>query len=360
VIGLNYWNSISRTPILLETLPCDGSGYGCSVGYPELEVSRTDQLSIAFRADSSSIYFTQLPSPSGEGLVRLPAQSYDRSRTMAGRADLRLRMALDTSGRVHLLAPIYTSATRNRILYISNSTGTFKTTTLLLDSLAAAPSEFDIVTNGGERFMATWTDTSASTVKPTVGYTEYQKGARTTLWTRLAETVRLTAAQSTSTGTGVRIAARGENVVISGLYSRTGTGVQAGLFRRAALAPRIAYMHPDVAAAGMNVVVETVAPYRERGGFGLDGFHMDSVRLELIDRADSARVVVGPSVVSWDGRVVSTMLFIPIDAKPGEVPMALRVNGVRSNIDTFSVLTPSTRRMSGGGVIGVGRTSRPG
>ncbi len=78
------------------------------------------------------------------------------------------------------------------------------------------------------------------------------------------------------------------------------------------------YIIPDIGAPDMAVYVEMIAPHDQKGYFGDDGFYLPGVDTEVQINAtkNSQYVTFGPMVVSWDGRVISTHIFIDRSANP--------------------------------------------
>ncbi len=76
----------------------------------------------------------------------------------------------------------------------------------------------------------------------------------------------------------------------------------------------ISYIQPDIGAPGMAVYVEIIAPFDDYSNFGSDGFYMnnigDNVYLSTARPEDADKIVFGPLSVSWDGRMISTHIFI--------------------------------------------------
>lgn len=84
--------------------------------------------------------------------------------------------------------------------------------------------------------------------------------------------------------------------------------------------PKAAYIIPDIAAPGMNVYMEIVANYDANGTFGPDKTYLgnpsDNLKIELVNPAQSDSVTFGPLNVSWDGRLISTQVFVNPNVKP--------------------------------------------
>ncbi len=127
--------------------------------------------------------------------------------------------------------------------------------------------------------------------------------------------------------------------------------------------PQIAYMIPDIGAAGMNTYVEIVAPAPAIGTYGGNGQFVNSnngtetIGIGPANIADTARIVVGPIVVSWEARLISTQIFVKPGAANGVVPLRVTVSGSSSTVD-FEIVTPRTLgaagTVTGGGVLGSG------
>ncbi|MCK5741348.1 MAG: hypothetical protein KAH48_03955, partial [Chlorobi bacterium] len=80
----------------------------------------------------------------------------------------------------------------------------------------------------------------------------------------------------------------------------------------------ISYIQPDIGAPGMSIYVEIIGPFDDYNNFGPDGFYMnnlgDNVYVTVADPADADKIVVGPLTVSWEGRMISTHIFIKPNA----------------------------------------------
>lgn len=133
-----------------------------------------------------------------------------------------------------------------------------------------------------------------------------------------------------------------------------------------------AYLVPDIGAPGMNVAVELIGPATARGNFGADGLYLnnpgDRVRLICANPGDSTKIVIGPVVVSWEGRLLSTQIFVRPDVQPNStdwrlldspfrVPLLVTVDGAPSNTDTLYLVRPQPAvRSSSDGELGSGGT----
>lgn len=127
--------------------------------------------------------------------------------------------------------------------------------------------------------------------------------------------------------------------------------------------PQISYIIPDIGAPGMNTYVEIIAPQSATGTFGGNGQFInngsETVSVLPANAADNNRIVVGPLVVSWEGRLISTQVFVKPGAANGIVPLRVTVNGQSRDVN-FEIITPlrlgigGSGTLSGGGVLGSG------
>ena len=117
--------------------------------------------------------------------------------------------------------------------------------------------------------------------------------------------------------------------------------------------PVISYIIPDIGSPGMNVYVEFISPFNKPGDFGTDGSYSntssDIVQVLVSNPADASKIVVGPLLVSWDGRCISTQIFVNRLLNPNsvdalnvspefQIPLKVIVNGQESNRVTFYVV----------------------
>ena len=142
-----------------------------------------------------------------------------------------------------------------------------------------------------------------------------------------------------------------------------------------AVSQTVSYMLPDIGSPGMNSMVEIIAPHDATGAFGADGLYLnnagDDVRVVCSDPNDTMRITIGPFVVSWNGRMVSTQIFVHPDQRPPsddwrvvgpqyEIPIRIVVNGVPSNEETFyivrtqpAIVSTVNGTLGSGGVWGI-------
>jgi len=119
--------------------------------------------------------------------------------------------------------------------------------------------------------------------------------------------------------------------------------------------PKISYLLPDIGTPGMNTYVEIIAPARAEGGFGLDRVWLnnpnDALRVEVTNPTDSALLRIGPIVVSQNGKMISTQVFVNRNLIPNSadweklstqfrIPIRVFANGSYSNSDSFYIVQP--------------------
>ena len=116
---------------------------------------------------------------------------------------------------------------------------------------------------------------------------------------------------------------------------------------------KLSYILPDIGAPGMNTYVEFFAPVDSLNEFGDDNFYLNNfdspVRIEYVNPEDSNKVVFGPVVVSWEGRLITTQAFVHPFVEPDaqdwtdispefKIPIRINFNGRVSNVDTFYIV----------------------
>lgn len=132
--------------------------------------------------------------------------------------------------------------------------------------------------------------------------------------------------------------------------------------------PRLAYMIPDIGTPGMNTYVEFIAEHDAFGTFGPDNTDDnnstmiylnnpgDAIRVKCTNPLDTNKVIIGPLIVSHEGRMIATQLFIHPDMKKPSlypnswdwsqlrrefrIPIHVEINGVVSKSDTFYIVRP--------------------
>ena len=108
--------------------------------------------------------------------------------------------------------------------------------------------------------------------------------------------------------------------------------------------PQIGYMFPDIGTQGMNTAVEIVARHDATGTFGNDGFyHNNGTDLGVTVRPSGSRaadLMVGPVAVSWNGRLISTQVFVRFGAAPGPAELSV-TNASGTTTVLFEIVTPA-------------------
>ncbi|MAT40495.1 MAG: hypothetical protein CL946_12940 [Ectothiorhodospiraceae bacterium] len=132
----------------------------------------------------------------------------------------------------------------------------------------------------------------------------------------------------------------------------------------------IAYVLPSIGAPEFNTYVEVIAPHDAIGAYGADGFYLnnpgDNIRVVPQNPADTAKISIGPIVVSWNGRMISTHIFVHPSVTPNsadwqaldpefQIPIQVEVGGSRGNFVYFYLVRPQPAiNAAGGGDIGSG------
>ncbi|MCX7908993.1 MAG: hypothetical protein N2560_05690 [Ignavibacteria bacterium] len=139
--------------------------------------------------------------------------------------------------------------------------------------------------------------------------------------------------------------------------------------------PKISYIIPDIGTPGFGTYVEIVAPTDAFYNFGLDTIYYNNngrVRIVFDRSEDSQKVVVGPLVITWFGRLLSTYFFVspnldvpnssdwPLLDPKFRIPFRVEVNGVLSNPDTFYIVKPYSfgNLLQSNQVFGTGQLGR--
>lgn len=122
--------------------------------------------------------------------------------------------------------------------------------------------------------------------------------------------------------------------------------------------PQVSYIIPDIGAPGMNTYVEIIAPQGVTGTFGPDGIYLNNPGEDLRVFATggaASDIIVGPLVVSWNGRLISTHVYV----KPGvgvnrTVQLVVERGGNQSTPLDFEIVNPIPLSSGAGGVLGQG------
>ncbi|MDP4236311.1 MAG: T9SS type A sorting domain-containing protein [Bacteroidota bacterium] len=116
---------------------------------------------------------------------------------------------------------------------------------------------------------------------------------------------------------------------------------------------RIAHVQPDALGPGMTIAMEVMAPAKDTGAFGADGMYLPSSKILLRNAADSLRVVFGPVVVSWNGRVLQVPVMAKTGVATGPVTFQILTGNKRSAFAAFEISQPIPKlSISGGATLG--------
>jgi hypothetical protein len=126
------------------------------------------------------------------------------------------------------------------------------------------------------------------------------------------------------------------------------------LFSSGAFAqPHVARIQPDALAKGMTLAIEILAPAKEVGSFGNDGVYLPDEKIALVNAGDSERIVFGPVVISWDGRLMQVPVMVPSDGRPGRIFFQLKNGGKLSAQQEIDIVVPQPKiSISGSTIIG--------
>ncbi len=368
-IEVRYWRSDfgpgGDRPI--DTIPA--GAFASWVPCPVLDVSPTGELHYLVRNDSGTVYLgtanvnglsaTHRRLPLSVTASTIPSNGLDPEEN-------RVRGALDSDRRHHLLVPFRDPLDKLvRLRYATDASGSDVVTTLA--ELDSAVYGFDIRASGSGTVAMAWTSFRGRFAAeiPKSGYTEFVRTAPG-VWTEMNRVDDLDAIFGNPEMEWRRVERldlRGGRVGVSVIRyaSRSGRNRQGiGVYSRRRMLPEVRSILPDVAAPGMSLVVELRGAYDNHGLFGPDGLLPQDLAILPTDPGDSARLIIGPSVVSWEGRLVSVMFFIAPDAEPGPLSLQLMVNGRASNTFTFTIGEPprlgpnGDGHFTGGGTLGSG------
>lgn len=122
--------------------------------------------------------------------------------------------------------------------------------------------------------------------------------------------------------------------------------------------PQVAYMFPDIGAQGMNTYVEIIAPFSAFQTFGNQDVEFDGTpgRTALFVRpvTPTQNIVVGPCMVSWEGRMIGTQVFVRPGTPPGSYPLEVVFNGLSSAQIPFQVIVPQPLTFNASAILGNG------
>lgn len=100
----------------------------------------------------------------------------------------------------------------------------------------------------------------------------------------------------------------------------------------------------------MTIAMEVMVPAKDTGAFGGDGIYWPFQKILLLNISDTNRVVFGPVVISWNGRV----LQVPVMAKPsiatGNIHFQIINGNKKSELVAFEIVQPQSKiSITGGG-----------
>ncbi len=119
--------------------------------------------------------------------------------------------------------------------------------------------------------------------------------------------------------------------------------------------PVISYITPDIVTPDYNTYFEIIGPYDKINNFGNDGFSLNNpdsdISIVFVDPEDSALIVFGPLVVSWQGRMISGQMFVKPGVNPKQwdweqledkyrIAIKLKVNGELFDVDSVYIVLP--------------------
>ena len=324
-IEVRAWNSRLQpgTDYALDTIP--SASFPSWLGAPVLQTDN-NYLHLFVRNDSGTVYHGRYPLDGSPGtlqpLLMVPPYLNGPGTPSQRSSNFQIRGALDMDGAWHLLVPRREDDRLLHLYYLDNAGGIERA-----DVLAQGDSTFlglDIRASGSGRVAGVWTGYRGrfTAERPRTGFIEFVRSAPG-MWieeSRITDLDLLVGNQEGEWRVAESIDLYGDRVAVAlarRADNRAGTVQGIGYYVRRSPELRVRSLLPDAAAPGMSLVVEFLADYRDRGTFGRDTLDPQNVRVETVNPADRGRLVVGPSIVSWDGRLVSTMLFIDPVATPG-------------------------------------------
>lgn len=122
-------------------------------------------------------------------------------------------------------------------------------------------------------------------------------------------------------------------------------------------APVVSYIIPDIGSPGMATYIEIISESTGNGNFGMDDLidkplTSDKVKIEFKKPEDANKITFAPLIVSWNGRMIATTVFVNPELKmpatsdyrdlPDEYKIQFRINagGAVSEWQTFYIVKP--------------------
>ncbi len=131
-------------------------------------------------------------------------------------------------------------------------------------------------------------------------------------------------------------------------------------------AQTISYTIPDIGSSGQTTYIEIIGTYNQNGNFGADGIYAnnagDIVRVVCANSADTNKIKIGPVCVSWNGKMISTQVFVMPGINPNsnnwqllsaayQIPLQVVLNNSSfSNTDIFYIVQPQPAIITSGAV----------
>ncbi len=138
-------------------------------------------------------------------------------------------------------------------------------------------------------------------------------------------------------------------------------------FGTKAVAQTISYIIPDIGSPAQNTYIEIIGPYNQDTNFGADGIYPnnsgDAVRVVCVNNADTNKIKIGPVVVSWSGKLISTQIFVmpwvnanstdwQLLSPAFQIPLQVLLNGSNAtNTDMFYIVQPQPAINTSGALI---------
>lgn len=121
--------------------------------------------------------------------------------------------------------------------------------------------------------------------------------------------------------------------------------------------PVVSYIIPDIGSPGMATYMEIISAYNGNGNFGQDRkidnpMTNEQLKIEFKNPADANKITFSPLVISWNGRMIATTVFVNPDLEMPETSdyrdlankyvIQFRVNmaGAVSEWQTFYIVKP--------------------
>lgn len=102
----------------------------------------------------------------------------------------------------------------------------------------------------------------------------------------------------------------------------------------------------------MTIAMEVLAPAKDTLAFGTDGVYLPSSKILLLNPNDSLRIIFGPVIISWNGRVLQVPVMA-ISNVPGPIRFKILTGKKQSAIAAFDLQQPHPKiSISGSATLG--------